>query len=90
MEQKQKTIYSRDLGEEWNETFVLENQDESFALRVFMHERMPKKISLVFYLRGRGARALFSVATIGKRTDDISIDVSMIHEAPDSDRKSVV
>ncbi|MBI4137764.1 MAG: SufD family Fe-S cluster assembly protein [Candidatus Sungbacteria bacterium] len=53
-------------------------------------DRMPEKIQLQVRLAGRGCRAEITVAHIGKKAQETNMDITLIHDAPDTYGRVVV
>ncbi len=77
-------IYSRELGERHDEEIVLEKDGETLRQLFIFADVVPREVRYTVRLRGRGSRAEILIAYIGKNKDDTSMDITIVHEAPET------
>ncbi len=74
----------------WRREITVANERENKKLRLVLVDRIPEEIQLRVRLAGRGSRAEIIVAHIGKKAQETNMDITLIHDAPDTYGRVVV
>ncbi len=77
-------IYSCDLGEGREKEIVLEKEGEVLRRLFIFADAVPAEMRYTVRLRGRRSRAEILIAYLGRNKDDTNMDITIVHEAPDT------
>ena len=76
--------FSQDLGEIWEKEIIVVNPNEIVNRLLIFADQMPKTANLRIRLTAPKSRAEITVAHLGANQDDSSINIELIHEAPET------
>lgn len=76
--------HSQNLGEHYEKEIVLAREWERLECLFVFTDEMPRTMNLRVRLAGRGSRAEITVAYLGKKQDETNMNITLIHDAPDT------
>lgn len=77
-------VYSKNLDEIWREEITVSNSNEIWKGTFVFIDKIPKIAELKVRLTGPKSRAEIWVIFLGRREEEISMDIRLIHDAPET------
>ncbi len=84
MELQEKTIFSKDLPPVWKEDIILRENGENIRWNIVFVGKIPERVDLKIHLDAPKSRAIFSLACIGREKMNTEINITFLHDAPET------